>query len=86
MTHRGGDRLLRRGTWCPLPLRWQCPGTLGTGLKGRSGGRVRVSKRAFSEGFALDRISLGLLIVSRVDFIAFVLFVEAVGVRECTAV
>ena len=43
----------------------------------------------FSTGLFFDWILLGLLlIVSRVDFIAFVLFLEAVGVREycCTAI
>ena len=45
-------------------------------------------KRPFSTGRFLDRHPLVLLIVSRVDFIVFVLFQEAVGVREypCTAV
>ena len=45
-------------------------------------------KRPFSTGFFLDWIlRVLLLIVSRVDFIVFVLFLEAVGVREycCTA-
>ena len=45
-------------------------------------------KRPFSTGLFFDWILLVLLIVSRVDFIVFVLFLEAVGVREycCTAV
>ena len=45
-------------------------------------------KRPFSTGHFFDWILLVLLIVSRVDFIVFVLFLEAVGVREycCTAV
>ena len=44
-------------------------------------------KRPFSTGLFFDWILLVLLIVSRVDFIFFVLFLEAVGVREycCTA-
>ena len=44
-------------------------------------------KRPFSTGLFFDGILLVLLIVSRVDFIVFVLFLEAVGVREycCTA-
>ena len=45
-------------------------------------------KRPFSTGLFFDQILLVLLlIVSRVDFIAFVLFLEAVGVRGycCTA-
>ena len=45
-------------------------------------------KRPFSTGLFFDWILLVLLlIVSRVDFIVFVLFLEAVGVREycCTA-
>ena len=43
-------------------------------------------KRPFSTGLFFDWILLVLLIVSRVDFIVFVLFLEAVGVREycCT--
>ena len=40
-------------------------------------------KRPFSTGLFFDWILLVLLIVSRVDFIVFVLFLEAVGVREC---
>ena len=46
-------------------------------------------KRPFSTGLFFDWILLVLLlIVSRVDFIVFVPFLEAVGVREycCTAV
>ena len=46
-------------------------------------------KRPFSTGLFFDWILLVLLlIVSRVDFVVFVLFLEAVGVREycCTAV
>ena len=46
-------------------------------------------KQPFSTGHFVDRILLILLlIVSRVDFIVFVLFLEAVGVREycCMAV
>ena len=46
-------------------------------------------KRPFSTGLFFDWILLVLLlIVSRVDFLVFVLFLEAVGVREhcCTAV
>ena len=46
-------------------------------------------KRSFSPGLFFDWILLVLiLIVSRVDLIVFVLFLEAVGVREycCTAV
>ena len=45
-------------------------------------------KRPFSTGLFFDWILLVLLIVSRVHFIVFVLFLEAVGVREycCTAV
>ena len=46
-------------------------------------------KHPFSTGLFFDWILLVLLlIVSRVDFIVFVLFLEAVGVREycCTAV
>ena len=45
-------------------------------------------KRPFSAGFFSDWILLVLLIVSRVDFTAFVLFLETVGVREyyCMAV
>ena len=46
-------------------------------------------KRPFSTGLFFDWILLVLLvIVSRVDFIVFVLFLQAVGVREycCTAV
>ena len=46
-------------------------------------------KRPFSTGLSFDWIlPVLLLIVSRVDFIVFVLFLEAVGVREycCTAV
>ena len=40
-------------------------------------------KRPFSTGLFFDWILLVILfIVSRVDFIVFVLFVEAVGVRE----
>ena len=39
-------------------------------------------KRPFSTGLFFDWILLVLLIVSRVDFIVFVLFLEAVGVRE----
>ena len=45
-------------------------------------------KRPFSTGLFFDWILVVLLrIVSRVDFIVFVLFLEAVGVREycCTA-
>ena len=45
-------------------------------------------KRPFSTGLFFDWILLVLLlIVSRVDFIVFVLFLDAVGVREycCTA-
>ena len=45
-------------------------------------------KRPFSTGLFFDWILLvSLLIVSRVDFIVFVIFLEAVGVREycCTA-
>ena len=45
-------------------------------------------KRPFSAGIFFDWILMvPLLIVSRVDFIDFVLFLEAVGVREycCTA-
>ena len=47
----------------------------------------RQSKTAFSIGLFFDWILLVLLIVSRVDFIVFVLFLEAVGVRGycCTA-
>ena len=46
-------------------------------------------QRSFSTGLLLDWILLALLVVlSRVDFIVFVLFLEAVGVREycCMAV
>ena len=46
-------------------------------------------KRRFWTGFFLDwNLLILLLIVSRVDFIVFVLFLEAVGMREycCTAV
>ena len=46
-------------------------------------------KRPFSTRIFFDWILLVLLIVSQVDFIVFVLFLEAVGVREyccCTAV
>ena len=45
-------------------------------------------KQPFSTGLFFDWILLALLIVNRVDFIVFVLFLEAVGVREycCTAV
>ena len=45
-------------------------------------------KRPFSTGYFFDWNLLILLIVSRVDFIVFVLFLAAVGVREycCTAV
>ena len=45
-------------------------------------------KRPFSTGLFFDWIFLVLLIVNRVDFIVFVLFLEAVGVRErcCMAV
>ena len=44
-------------------------------------------KRPFSTGLFSDWIILVLLlIVSRVDFIVFVLFLEAVGVRECCCV
>ena len=46
-------------------------------------------KRPFSTGLFFDRnLLVLLLIVSRVDCIVFVLFLEAVGVREycCTAV
>ena len=45
-------------------------------------------KRPFSTGLFFDWILLVLLIVSRFDFIVFVLFLEAIGVREycCTAV
>ena len=46
-------------------------------------------KRPFSTGLLFDWILLALLlIVSPVDFIVFVLFLEAVGLREyfCTAV
>ena len=45
-------------------------------------------KQPFSTGLFFDWIILVLLIVSRVDFITFVLFLEAVGVRKycCTAV
>ena len=46
-------------------------------------------KRPFLTGLIFDWIILVLfIIVSRVDFIVFVLFLEAVGVREycCTAV
>ena len=39
-------------------------------------------KRPFSAGHFFDWLLLVLLIVSRVDFIVFVLFLEAVGVRE----
>ena len=39
-------------------------------------------KRPFSTGLFFDWILLVLLIVSRVHFIVFVLFLEAVGVRE----
>ena len=44
-------------------------------------------KRPFSTGFFFDRILL-VLIVSRVDFMVLVLFLEAVGVREfyCMAI
>ena len=44
-------------------------------------------KQPFSTGFFFDWILLVLLTVSRVDFIDFVFFLEAVGVREycCTA-
>ena len=44
-------------------------------------------KRPFSTGLFFDCILLVFLIVSRIDFIVFVLFLEAVGVREycCTA-
>ena len=44
-------------------------------------------KRPLSTGLFFDWILLVLLIVSRVDFVVFVLFLEAVGVREycCTA-
>ena len=44
-------------------------------------------KRPFSTGLFFDWILLVLLIVSRFDFIVFVLFLEAIGVREycCTA-
>ena len=41
-------------------------------------------KRPFSTGLFFDgNLLVLLLIVSRVDFIVFVLFLEAVGVREC---
>ena len=45
-------------------------------------------KGPFSTGLFFDWIFLVLLLVSRVDFIVFVFFLEAVGVREycCTAV
>ena len=45
-------------------------------------------KRPFRTGLFFDWILLVLLIVSRVDFIVFVLFLETVGVREycCMAV
>ena len=43
-----------------------------------SAGRIR----PFSTGLFFDWILLVLLIVNRVDFIIFVLFLEAVGVRE----
>ena len=45
-------------------------------------------KRPLSTGLFFDWIILVLLIVGQVDFIVFVLFLEAVGVREycCTAV
>ena len=43
----------------------------------------RRSKTALFDCFFFDLILLTLLLVSRVDFIAFVLFLEAVGVREC---
>ena len=45
-------------------------------------------KRPFSTGLFFDWILLVLLIVSPVDFIVFVLFLEAVDVREycCTTV
>ena len=45
-------------------------------------------KRPFSTGLFFDWILLVLLIISRADFIVFVLFLEAVGVTEycCTAV
>ena len=49
----------------------------------------RQSKTALSTGHFLDWILLVLLIVSRVDFIVFVLLPEAVGVRQyccCMAV
>ena len=39
-------------------------------------------KRPFSTGHFFDWILLVLLLVSRVDFIVFVLFLEAVGVME----
>ena len=39
-------------------------------------------KRPFLTGLFFDWVLLVLLIVSRVDFIVFVLFLEAVGVRE----
>ena len=46
------------------------------------------ASRKFSTELFFDWILLVLLIVSRVDFIVFVLFLESVGVREycCTAV
>ena len=45
-------------------------------------------QQPFSTRLFFDWILLGLLIVSRADFIVFVLFLEAVGVREygCVAV
>ena len=43
-------------------------------------------KRPFSTGLFFDWILLILVIVSRVDFVVFVLIIEAVYVRECTAV
>ena len=47
----------------------------------------RQSKTPFSTGLFFDWILLVFLVVGRVDFIVFVLFLEAAGVREycCTA-
>ena len=44
-------------------------------------------KRPFSTELFFDWILLVLLVVSRVDFVVFVLFLESVGAREycCTA-
>ena len=70
---------------CSFCSKWAIPKAISYAV----GFRQSKTARPFSTGFFFDWIILVLLLlVSRVDFIVFVLFLEAVGVREycCTAV